>query len=313
MLQDEFKKSTPPEKPSLKYNGLMTKAFEELSFGEKIRHKMVHDKRYILSEFADKAGIKSRVAKLIGPEYVVPTISIIENESELNFARYPREFVLKPTHGSQAGIIVSEQADRLTAKILPIFGTWEKYFEIHPDDLKKSQGFATIMTRRWLKSRYRAEEEFCYRAIKPRVIIEQFIKRNSSGRFSDFRFYTFHGEAKFFRTALGYSNDLPTYSYDEHGSLLSVKAAHDNVDYNLFPTPELPKEWVIMKSFSESLSEGIDFVRVDFYLTDGKIYFSELTNYPQAGTIRFVPESFDKLVSSYWEKCDCCSSQKVLR
>jgi hypothetical protein len=291
------------------YDGLMSRAFEELSFGEKIRHKMVHDKRYVLSEFADKADVKSRVSKLIGPEYIVPTISIIEHESELNFAMYPREFVLKPTHGSQAGIIVSEQAERLATKNLPIFGTWERYYEIHPDDFEINQGFATIMTRRWLTSKYRPEEEFCYRAIKPRVIVEQYIKQNSSGKLFDFRFYTFHGEAKFFRTALGYSDDLPTYAYDEHGSLLSVKATHDNVDYNLFPTPGLPKEWKIMKSFAEGLSEGIDFVRVDFYLTDGKIYFSELTNYPQAGSIRFMPESFDQLVSSFWKSFDCCDTE----
>jgi len=48
----------------------MEKTFLDLSFGEKIRHKMLHDKRPLLSVLADKAAVKNRVCQLIGDEYV---------------------------------------------------------------------------------------------------------------------------------------------------------------------------------------------------------------------------------------------------
>ena len=38
-----------------------------------------------------------------------------------------------------------------------------------------------------------------------------------------------------------------------------------------------------MVLLSEELARETDFVRVDLYLVEGKIYFSELTNYPAGG------------------------------
>jgi hypothetical protein len=283
--------------------------FENLSFGEKIQHKMVHDKRPLLSALADKASVKNRVAQLIGDKQVVPTYSVIEHESELDFSAYPCEFVLKPTHGSQAGILVHEQFKRSEKLTLPVYPTWGKYFEIHPDDLDLNLGFITIMTKRWLNSKYRPNEEICYNAIPPRVIVEKYIKQNPPNLLADFRFYTFHGEVKFFRTATGYTNDIPHYAYDVNGVFLPVKVDHDEVDYDESSIPELPKEWSKMKEIAEKLSMGIDFLRIDFYLCGDQVYFSEFTHYPMAGNIAFQPKSFNNLVSSHWRNCDCCQPQ----
>ena len=298
---------------NLYYNFGVTGTFHALTFGEKILHKMAHDKRPLLSEFADKFGIKAHVSELIGSEYVVPTLQTIGNESELDFKRYPREFVLKPTHGSQAGIIVSERAPRSREKLLPIYHPWIRYFEIHPDDLETNQGFVTIMAKKWLNSSYRPETEYCYQAIPPQIIIEEYLDLKSTGVLNDFRFYTFHGKVKFFRAASGYATNLPTYRYDSDGVYLSIKEVHDNFDIDGLEIPTLPNSWILMKEFAERLSRGVDFVRADFYLVGEKIYFSELTNYPLAGSIKFLPDSFDKLVSSYWEKCDCCPPPSDLK
>jgi len=278
--------------------------FETLSFGQKIIHKMYHDKRPILSELADKAGVKRRVSEVIGPEFVVPTYSVFEHEAELDLGNCPREFALKPTHGSQAGILVSEKHERLEKQLIPITHPWGQYYNLHPDDLKANEEFIKIVSREWLNSRYQEESEYCYRSIQPRIIIEKYIHTSKYGVLSDFRFYTFHGEVKFFRAASGYSNDIPTYAYDQNGKYLQIKAMHDEVECNPLALPDLPKEWMTMKEFAEKLSMGIDFIRIDFYLSDGQIYFSEFTNYPLAGTLKFLPESFDRLVTSYWKHFD---------
>jgi hypothetical protein len=269
---------------------------------------MIQDKRPLLSALADKAAVKNRVGQLIGEKHVVPTYSVIEHEFELDFEAYPREFALKPTHGSQAGILVHEQCKRSKIQTLPIYPTWGKYFEIHPDDLSLNLGFIEIMTKRWLNSKFRPNEEICYNAISPKIIVEKYIKPNPPNFLTDFRFYTFHGEVKFFRTAAGYTNDIPTYAYDEYGIFLPVKAEHDEVDYDELSLPELPMEWSEMKEISEKLSMGIDFLRIDFYLSGDHVYFSEFTHYPMAGNITFQPDSFNNLVSSFWRNCDCCQT-----
>jgi TupA-like ATPgrasp len=286
----------------------MATVFGDLSFGQKILHKMANDGRLILSEMADKSGVKIRIGKQIGSKYVVPTYAVVETESELDFVNYPREFALKPTHGSQAGILVHEQCKRSKIQTLPIYHTWGKYFEIHPDDLGLNLGFIEIMTKRWLNSKFRPNVEICYNVISPKIIVEKYIKPNPPNVLTDFRFYTFHGEVKFFRTATGYTNDIPTYAYDENGIFLPVKAEHDEVDYDELSLPELPVEWSEMKEISEKLSMGIDFLRIDFYLSGDQVYFSEFTHYPMAGNITFQPESFNNLVSSFWKNCDCCQT-----
>ncbi|HAL96036.1 MAG TPA: hypothetical protein DCP55_09000 [Chitinophagaceae bacterium] len=62
-----------------------------------------------------------------------------------------------------------------------------------------------------------------------------------------------------------------------------------------------------MIRLAEMLAEGIDFVRVDFYLIDKQIYFSEITNFPLAGNIRFMPGFFEKTITSYWKYFDDCN------
>ena len=48
-----------------------------------------------------------------------------------------------------------------------------------------------------------------------------------------------------------------------------------------------------------SLSADIPFVRVDFYVSDGKIYFGEMTFYPTSGYTAFVPEEYDNIFGQW--------------
>ncbi|MBU4480053.1 hypothetical protein KKG48_01245, partial [Patescibacteria group bacterium] len=41
------------------------------------------------------------------------------------------------------------------------------------------------------------------------------------------------------------------------------------------------------------LSKGFDYIRVDLYNLEGKIYFGELTFHPGSGFSKFTPEKYD--------------------
>jgi hypothetical protein len=45
-----------------------TRSFVDLTFGQKIKHKMMFDRRQILTDFADKVAIKHWVSELIGSQ-----------------------------------------------------------------------------------------------------------------------------------------------------------------------------------------------------------------------------------------------------
>jgi len=52
---------------------------------------------------------------------------------------------------------------------------------------------------------------------------------------------------------------------------------------------------------AECLGAETDFVRVDLFEVDGRIYFGELTNYPLGGTAQFEPKEFDALLGAQWQ------------
>ena len=60
-----------------------------------------------------------------------------------------------------------------------------------------------------------------------------------------------------------------------------------------------PKNFDKMIEFAEKLSKDIPFVRVDFYETNGQLYFGELTFYPASGVGEFTPEKYDYLLGSW--------------
>jgi hypothetical protein len=55
-----------------------------------------------------------------------------------------------------------------------------------------------------------------------------------------------------------------------------------------------------MIDVASRLSEGFDFVRVDLFNVDGRIYFGELTFTPSAGWIRFEPPEWNLRLGKLW-------------
>src|SRR5690606_36126036 len=49
---------------------------------------------------ADKVKVRNHVAKLIGPEYLIPKIGVYNSGDEIVFQELPNKFVLKANHGS---------------------------------------------------------------------------------------------------------------------------------------------------------------------------------------------------------------------
>ena len=48
-----------------------------------------------------------------------------------------------------------------------------------------------------------------------------------------------------------------------------------------------------MVEMAKILSKDFPYVRVDFYDVDGKIYFGEMTFFPESGYYGFLPDEFD--------------------
>ena len=65
--------------------------------------------------------------------------------------------------------------------------------------------------------------------------------------------------------------------------------------------PPIPKDFEKMINIAKTISKGIDFLRVDLYYINERIYFSECTFYPCSGYMNFQPDEYDEKVGRLLE------------
>jgi len=58
-----------------------------------------------------------------------------------------------------------------------------------------------------------------------------------------------------------------------------------------------------MNLIASQLSTNFDFVRVDLYNVDGRIYFGEFTLTPTGGELKLRPEIWDVRLGEKWKTC----------
>lgn len=110
---------------------------------------------------------------------------------------------------------------------------------------------------------------------------------------SDYKIHSFNGDPEIILlcrdrfSKLGLTEDF----FNKEWEHLDVhRLAHPNNAVK----PIKPEALEKMLELSKQLAKNTSFLRSDFYLVDGKIYFGELTFYPASGFEKFIPGSFDE-------------------
>jgi hypothetical protein len=264
------------------------------TFNEKVRYKMLRDRRPLLVTFADKAAVRAHAASVIGEEYLPRSYGILTDPAELWALDLPSSFVIKPTHGSGAVVAVHPDApagSRLPAPDRP----WD-CVEVRPDALDRAAFEA--LARRWLSSvhGHGPNREWAYSFVPPRLLIEEFLVGPDGGIPHDYKLFVFHGQCRYVQVDTGrfgsHTQDffLPTWEK------LPMSGGLPWAD----PPPPRPERLDEMISIAERLGSDTDFVRVDLYALPDRIVFGELTNYPAGGDSPFFPPSFNAEFGAHW-------------
>lgn len=243
------------------------------TFNEKLQWLKLNNRNLKYHQMVDKQEVKQYVAGIIGDKYIIPTIGIWDRFENIDFESLPNQFVLKCTHDS-GSVVICRDKDTF--------------------DYKK----AKIRITRGLKSDlFWFGREWPYKNLTRKVIAEQFMK-SGAGSLTDFKVHCFNGEPKLILvckdrfTQTGLTEDF----FDSQWKHLDIKrSTHLNTNDKISKPEELQE----MLALAKKLSENIPFLRVDFYIVEHKIYFSELTFFPASGFERFVPEQWDKLLGSW--------------
>jgi hypothetical protein len=269
----------------------------------KVRYKMAHDRREILIQWADKVAVRDYVAEKIGAEHLTRLYLATTDPKEIAVLNLPREFAFKPSHGSGAGVFVHEGAD--PANVLPKSVRnlkWKDKFHIHPDSLDEEA--LRKVGAKWLKMRYERNNEWyewAYENIKPRLIVEEYLSDSNGSPPVNYLVYTYHGIPGYVTVWNVFTSYIALVSPEwEHLDVKSKKwslASRENM-------PAKPVNLEKMLEIAKTLSNGIDFVRVDLYNDGNRITFSELTNYPGGGRSPAYSPEFDAQIGVYWKSFD---------
>lgn len=241
------------------------------TYNEKLQWLKLNDKHSEYTIMVDKYEAKEYVKKIIGKEYIIPTLGVWDNFDEIDFDKLPNQFVLKTTHDS-GGIVVCKDKTKLDLNVAR-------------KKLEKSLQHNFFYEHR----------EYPYKDVKPRIIAEKFMVDESGTELKDYKFFCFDGIVKMLFVATDRPFDTRFDFYDMDFKHLPFKQGHP------LATKEIrkPNGFEEMKRIASTLSKGIPHVRVDLYDINGKIYFGELTFFHFSGNVPFEPKEWDYKIGEW--------------
>ena len=237
------------------------------TFNEKLQWLKLHNRKPIFTQMVDKVSVRDIVAERIGPEYLVPMLGVWDSVDDIDFQALPDKFVLKCTHDSGDLVICKDK------QTLDIDAAKEK--------LKK--GLATDL--------YTKGREWPYKNVRPRVYGEVYLSDSDSDQLTDYKVYCFNAVPHMIQVDIDRFTDHKRQFYSPDWSLTDVSWHIPSTKSAKLAKPSVLNE---MLEISTKLSDGIPFLRVDFYVVGDKLYIGETTFFPGAGFGKWAPEGTDE-------------------
>ena len=246
------------------------------TFNEKLNWLKLYDHNPLYTTLVDKYAVKEWVAGKIGKEYVIPTIGVWDKFEEIDFDSLPNGFVLKTTHGGgNVGVVVCKDKNNLDV-------------EATHKIIEHSMGI----------SGYEKHREWPYKNVPRRIIAEELLIDSDNVTLIDYKVHVFNGIPRFILVCRGreHKSTMTDDFFDTDWILMNCnRPGHKNSQRPIDRPPQLGE----MLEIASKLSDGIPFVRVDFYIVDNHLYFGEMTFFPAGAAKPFVPEYWDTVFGEW--------------
>ncbi|MBP5162476.1 MAG: hypothetical protein ILP16_05810 [Spirochaetales bacterium] len=244
---------------------------EPSTFNEKLQWLKLHDHNPRYTRMADKLAMRSYVQEKLGSGHTVPVLGIWDSFDEIDFSSLPDRFVLKCNNDSGHYVICADKSS-----------------------LEEKAARRRIMEA--LRTNYYYQNrEWVYKDIVPKVFAEQYLQQEKDSHLWDYKFFCFNGEPKIMYMEKEASDVKTEAFFDMDRNYLDLEMDDPRPDV----PPALPSCFDQMRSMAAKLSEGIPFLRVDFFYVDGTIYVGELTFFHCGGFAPVRPEHWNKQLGSW--------------
>ncbi len=243
------------------------------TFNEKILWKQVYGDNKAYARLSDKYAVRKHIAETIGKEYLIPLQYTTTDPRCIPFDTLDYPVIIKSNHASGQKIILKDKS---------------------AIDRKAVIRECT----RWLNiNYYDAFRESQYKDIVPRIVVESLLV-NKQGRIPiDYKLHCFNGKVECILAMDGrFETDRKIGFFDTKWKFLPFNYGVEEGGTFLWKHSKSfkkPKNLKKMVALAEKLAKDFDFVRVDLYSVQDKIYFGELTFTPGAGLNKFYPETWD--------------------
>lgn len=237
------------------------------SFNEKINYLKIYNypNNNMVIKCADKYMVRDYIVEKGLGKYLTKLIGSWDNVDDINFETLPNKFVLKCNHGCGYNIICKNKGDLNIKKIKRQLKKWMR------EDFGNVSG------------------EKHYSKIKPKIICEEYLGEN----IKDYKFFCFKGKPEFFYVSQNVNGDFHNmqadFFYCDGSPTEFFRTDHSGFK----KTPSIPKNLKELVKVASILSKDFEFVRVDLFDIDNKIYFSELTFTPCSGFMPISPKKYD--------------------
>ncbi len=252
--------------------GTMLDLDNPTNFNEKLQWLKLYNRQSIYSTMADKYRAKDWIESKIGTEHTIKTYGAWKHFDDIDFDTLPDRFVLKCNHdcGSVVICLDKNHLDMKTAK-------------------KKLE---SALDRNY----YWVGREWPYKDIDPLIFAEAYLVDESGRELKDYKFFCFNGEVKLIQVDFDRVKNHRRNIYNLDWQLLDLSIQYPRDPLMIIEKPAALKEMI---DAAKKLSEGMPFLRVDFYSIYNNFYVGELTFYHGGGMERFDPPEWNERLGEW--------------
>jgi hypothetical protein len=257
----------------------MSQELIKLSYLNSKNEKM----RMLIPMCTDKYAVREYIMSKGHGDILNELYGVYDNVDDIDFDKLPNQFVMKMTNACGLNWVCTDKSKADWQEIKQKFTVWLKN-----DDFAWETG------------------EWQYAMIKPRIIVEKYLKDLGEASLVDYKLHVIKGKAYGF--FIGYNRDTnimhdPTkrgVCFDSY--TLDWKLTEDitpawHRDRQIIPKPKSLKQMI---QIAEECSKEFKYCRFDMYDIDGKVVFGEMTFSPHGGVLNYYTDEYQKEMQKFY-------------